>query len=100
MAFVGDVINELLLLSDEGRLSIKEITTQFTERYGEKYERKITNKRIGGVLRKQLGLKPQRIEGTFVIPLTDMAMLRRLRERYGLGQPAKDLLAVSAGDFR
>ncbi len=79
-----DVINELLLLDDTGRLSIKTVTERFTERFGEEYERKITNKWIGGVLRKRLGLRPQRVEGSFVIPLTDMPALKRLRERYGL----------------
>ena len=83
-AQVMDVINELLLLSDEPRLSIKEITQQFTERYGDEYERKVTNKWIGGILRKRLGLKPQRVHGTFVIPLEDLPRLNRLRDKFGL----------------
>jgi len=83
-AQVLDVINELLLLSTEPRLSIKSITTLFTERYGDDYERKVTNKWIGGVLRKKLGLKPQRVHGAFVIPLEDLPKLQRLREKHGL----------------
>jgi len=83
-AQVMDVINELLLLSDEPRLSIKEIAQQFTERYGDEYERKVTNKWIGGILRKRLGLKPQRVHGTFVIPLEDLPRLNRLRDKFGL----------------
>jgi hypothetical protein len=86
-AQVLDVINELLLLSDEPRLSIKAITAQFIERYGEEYERKVSNKWIGGILRKRLGLKPQRVHGTFVIPLEDMPQLNRLREKFGLTSP-------------
>jgi hypothetical protein len=35
------VINELLLLSGESQLSIKEITAQFTERYSDDYRRDI-----------------------------------------------------------
>lgn len=83
-AQVLDVINELLLLTDEPRLSIKQITEQFIERYGEEYERKVSNKWIGGILRKRLGLKPQRVHGTFVIPLEDLPRLNRLREKFGL----------------
>ena len=83
-AQVMDVINELLLLSDEPRLSIKEITQRFTERFGEEYERKVSNKWIGGILRKRLGLKPQRVHGTFVIPLEDLPRLNRLREKFGM----------------
>jgi hypothetical protein len=83
-AQVLDVINELLLLTDERRLSIKQITERFIERYGEDYERKVTAKWIGGILRKRLGLTPQRVHGTFVIPLEDMPQLNRLREKFGL----------------
>lgn len=87
-AQVLDVINELLLLADEPRLSIKQITERFIERYGEEYERKVSNKWIGGILRKRLGLKPQRVHGTFVIPLEDLPRLNRLREKFGLMTPA------------
>jgi hypothetical protein len=90
-AQVLDVINELLLLSDEARLSIKEITAQFIERFGDEYERKVTNKWIGGILRKRLGLKPQRVHGTFVIPLEDLPRLNRLRQKYGLATSSADV---------
>lgn len=95
-AQVMDVINELLLLSDEPRLSIKEITRQFVERYGDEYERKVTNKWIGGILRKRLGLKPQRVHGTFVIPLEDLPRLNRLRDKFGLA--TVELAAAPAAD--
>lgn len=83
-AQVLEVINELLLASDDSRLSIKEITEQFAERYGEEYERKITNKWIGWTIRKKLGLKPQKSQGTFVIPIEEMPALRRLFEKFGV----------------
>jgi len=86
-AQVLDVIGEMLLLGDGKRLSIREITEQFTERYGDEYERKVTNRWIGGVLRKRLGLKPYKSEGTFVIPLDDIPRINRLREKYGM-QPS------------
>lgn len=83
-AQVLEVINELLLTADETRLSIKEITARFAERYGDDYERKITNKWIGGIIRKRLGLRPQKSHGTFVIPAEEMPKLKRLCERYGV----------------
>ena len=100
-AQVLDVINELLLLTDEPRLSIKQITERFIERYGEEYERKVSNKWIGGILRKRLGLKPQRVHGTFVIPLEDMPQLTRLREKFGLTTPesASNTAAIEAGTW-
>jgi len=96
-AQVLDVINELLLLGEGDRLSIKAITEQFTERFAGEYERKITNKWIGGLLRKRLGLKPQRTEGTYVIPLTDMPKLKRLRQLYGLVTSGGESASVSEG---
>lgn len=103
-AQIIEVINELLLVSDEPRLSVKEITERFTERYGDEYERKVTNKWIGGILRKRLGLKPQRVHGTFVIPLEDLPRLNRLREKFGLlpadGPDKKNTSAQGTlGDF-
>lgn len=100
-AQVVDVINELLLVSDEPRLSVKDITGQFIERYGDEYERKVTNKWIGNILRKRLGLKPQRVHGTFVIPLEDLPRLNRLREKFGLLSPemAVNVDATEAGTW-
>jgi hypothetical protein len=99
-----DVINELLLLSDEPRLSVKEITENFIERYGADYEKRVTNKWIGGILRKRLGLKPQRVHGTFVIPLEDLPRLNRLREKFGLlssdhARSGQSLTEGTSGDF-
>ena len=100
-AQVLDVINELLLLTDEPRLSIKQITEQFIERYGEEYDRKVSNKWIGGILLKRLGLKPQRVHGTVVIPLEDMPQLNRLREKFGLTTPesGSNTAAIEAGTW-
>jgi hypothetical protein len=85
-AQVLDVINELLLLGDGERLSIKEITSRFTERFGEEYERKVTNRWIGNVLRKRLGLKPYKSDGTFVMALTSKtrSTLERLAAKHGI----------------
>lgn len=104
-AQVLDVINELLLLSAEPRLSVKEITGQFIERFGDDYERKVTPKWIGGIIRKRLGLKPHRVHGKFVIPLEDLPKLNRLREKFGLTTPADASVtegppdAVTSGDI-
>jgi hypothetical protein len=82
-AQVLEVVNELLMTSDSARLSIKEITAVFAERFGSEYD-KITNRWIGGLLRKRLGLRPQKSNGTYVIPLEDTPKLNRLREKYGM----------------
>lgn len=85
-AQILEVMNELLLAADTPRLTIKEITALFSERYGTEYER-ITNRWVSGILRKRLGLRPQKSNGTYVIPLEDTPRLNRLREKYGMREP-------------
>jgi hypothetical protein len=93
-AQVLEVINELLLTADSPRLPIKEITALFTERYEAEYER-ITNRWVSGIIRKRLGLHPQKSNGIYVIPLEDAPKLNRLREKYGLREPASDEMTAS-----
>jgi hypothetical protein len=82
-AQILEVIRDLLT-SGESRPSIKDITNWFLDRYGADYERKVTAKWIGGVIRKRLNLKPQKSNGVFVIPLSEKTKLERLYEKYGL----------------
>lgn len=82
-AQILEVIRDLLA-SGESRPSIKDITNWFLDRYGADYERKITAKWIGGVIRKRLNLKPQKSNGVFVIPVSEKPKLDRLYEKYGL----------------
>jgi hypothetical protein len=53
-------------------------------RYGDEYESKVTNKWIGGMLSKRLGLKPLKSHGAFVIPVSELPRLKRLCEKYGV----------------
>lgn len=88
-AHVLEIVCELATSPDEPRVSIAEITHRFSERHGEDYERKITPKWIGTMVRRRLGLKAQKREGVFVIPFPELAKLPRPRERYGLDEPSQ-----------
>ena len=81
-AQVLDVIRDL----DEngGKLSIRDITNWFVNRHAADYERKITTKWIGYVIRKRLHLKTQKSHGAFVIPASEVPALRRLYRKYGI----------------
>jgi hypothetical protein len=85
-AQVLEVIRDALASSSDGKASIKEITDWFVDRHGEDYERKVTPKWIGSIIRKRLRLQPERIHGVFVIPQAEVPKLKRLYEKYGLGQ--------------
>ena len=67
-----------------GRLSVKEITSWLTDRYGDDYDRRITPRWVGSVLRRRLLLKTQKSRGTYVIPPYEQQKLNLLFERYGI----------------
>jgi hypothetical protein len=82
-AQILEVIRDLNA-SGQARLSIKEIADSFTDRYGADYERKISAKWVGSIIRRKLSLKTQKSGGVFVIPLSEEPKLTRLYERYGI----------------
>jgi len=83
-AQVLEVICELSASPDTPRVSVGDVTRVFTERHGEDYDRKVTSKWIGMLIRRRLGLRAQKSHGTFVIPPEELTRLPLLRERYGL----------------
>lgn len=82
-AQVLEIIKDLLA-SGEPKLSVKDITNWFVDRHGEEYERKITSKWIGNIIRRKLALKTQKSHGVFVIPLEEIPKLPQLYERFGI----------------
>jgi len=65
-------------------LSVKDITTAFAEEHGFEYGRRLTPKWIGSLLRRRLGLRPQKSHGSFVLPPSEYSKLERLFGRYGI----------------
>ena len=83
-AQVLQIIHDMLRTPLKPTLSVKEITSWFVDRFGEEYERKITAKWIGSLIRKRLNLRTQKSHGVFIIPLTEDQKLTRLFEKYGI----------------
>jgi hypothetical protein len=81
-AQVLEVIKDLS--GRQSKLIIGEITAAFIERYGREYDRPITNKWIGYIIRRKLNIKTQKSHGVFAIPLAENERLKRLYEKYGL----------------
>ena len=88
-AQVLEVIKDMAASSIGERLSVKDITNWFTDRYGEEYERRITSKYIGSLIRRRLRLKTQKSHGVYVIPPSELPRLETLCERYGIGDESK-----------
>ena len=62
-------------------------TDIFIERHGDEYERRITPRWIGNIVRRNLQLKTQKSRGVFVLAPTEIPKLTRLYERYGIVLP-------------
>jgi hypothetical protein len=81
-AEVLEVIRDLA--KDGAPLTMKDIASRFAEVHREELDRAVTPKWIGGVLRRKLGLKPEKSHGSFVLPLSEFSKLPRLYEKYGI----------------
>lgn len=85
MDMEAQILEVIRDLAGGGReLSVKEIAAAFAERYGEEYDRPLTPKRLGGIIRRKLGLSPEKSHGVFVLPLSEQPKLARLYEKYGV----------------
>ena len=72
-------------LRDSGRpLAIKGIASWLVDRHGDEYERKLTTKWIGNVIRRKLQLRPVRGSAGYLIPPEELPKVDRLYERYGI----------------
>lgn len=98
-AQVLEVIRDLAASSIDQRLAVKDITEWFVDRFGPDYERKITTKWIGGVIRRRLRLNTQKSHGLYVIPPSELPKLERLCEKYGLEPKDEQDLGIKPGEF-
>ena len=89
-AQILEVIRDMLASSFETRLSVKDITSWFVDRHGEDYERKVTGKWVGSIIRRKLQLKTERRGGEFIIPESERSKLQGLYERYGISPQQAD----------
>lgn len=80
------------LMEDFSRISIplSEITRLFVERHGADYDRSITNRYIGYLLRKRLRLHTHKSHGVYVVPLSEKSKIEALCARYGISRNSSD----------
>jgi hypothetical protein len=76
-----------LLTRDAGPVSVKAITAAFIDRHGDQYDYAITNRWVGGLLRRKLHLQTQKSNGTYVVPLSELPHLDVLFRKIGLEEP-------------
>lgn len=89
-AHILEIIRDMLVSPETEPMSVKDIATWFSDRHSADYQRPVTPKWIGSVIRTRLHLKTQKSNGVYVIPPDEMPKLRRLYERYGLASKGAD----------
>jgi hypothetical protein len=87
MDLEAHVLEAIRDLKEAGRpLVVKDIASWLQDRHGDDYERKITPRWVGSILRRKLHLKAERTEHGYVLSGAEIQVLERLYERYGIGQ--------------
>jgi hypothetical protein len=81
-----ELIRGLMAEPQTQKLTIMEITNRFSDLFGSEYERKVTSRWIGFVIRKRLGLKTERTRDGFVVTAAELSKLERLYLKFGLAQ--------------
>ena len=81
------------ILSERGKTSIpvSEVTAAFVSRFGGEYDRPITNRFVGGILRKRLRLSTYKSHGVYVVPATEKPKVDQLCIRYGVIERSTDI---------
>jgi hypothetical protein len=83
-AGILEILRDFLEDNERPNIPVSEITGKFVEQYGQEYERPITNRFIGGLLRKRLHLATYKSHGVFVVPAGEKPKVEELCIRYGL----------------
>src|SRR5439155_21322186 len=84
-AQVLEIVADLMTGSDRPVIPLADIVTTFSERYAFEYDRPITNRWIGSILRKRLNVGTYKSHGVYVVPIGERAKIELLCQRYGVG---------------
>ncbi len=78
------IIAKLLRQPETRHVAVGDIADALQAQYGDNYDRAITSRWVGSVVRRKLQLRTQKSNGVYIIPLTQRPRLERLFEKYGL----------------
>lgn len=82
------IIRDLVARGPDARLAIQDITREFLARHGAEYERRVTPRWVGSIVRRRLGLRPSRSTGLFTLGPEDVGRLAALYKRFGIDAAA------------
>jgi hypothetical protein len=83
-AQVLEILAQLMAASQRPVISVADVVSGLTERYGGEYDRPLTNKWAGGILRKRLNIHTYKSHGVYVVPISERSKIDILCTRYGV----------------
>jgi hypothetical protein len=83
-AGVLEILVELFEQAGRPSVPVSEVAAAFVAKFGGEYERPITNRFVGGILRKRLRLSTYKSHGVYVVPATEKPKVAQLCIRYGV----------------
>jgi hypothetical protein len=83
-AQVLEILAELMETSPRPVVPVADVAAGLVDRYGTEYDRPITNRWIGGILRKRLNIQTYKSHGVYVVPMTEGPKVELLCARYGV----------------
>ena len=83
-AQVLEILVTLIAGSQRPVVPVADIARGLIERYGDEYDRPITNRWVGSVLRKRLNIRTYKSHGVYVVPMQERSKIELLRRRYGV----------------
>lgn len=84
-AQVLEVLAHLMRDASGAGVSVGAVAKELAQRYGSQYERPISDRWVGGILRKRLNLRTYKSHGVFVVPISERSSVEHLCARYGIG---------------
>lgn len=82
-----EVLATTLATSTHDRVPLSDVLRAFIEKYGADFERPITSRYVGALLRKRLHISPYKTHGTYVIAVSELDKVRVLCARFGIECP-------------
>ena len=83
-----EILAELMVGSQRPVIPVADIATRLIERFGDEYDRPITNWWVGSILRKRLNIRTYKSHGVYVVPLQERPKIELLCKRYGVDSDA------------
>ena len=83
-----EILAELMVGSQRPVIPVADIATDLIDRYGDEYDRPITNWWVGSILRKRLNIRTYKTHGVYVVPMQERPKIELLCKRYGVDPEA------------